>query len=187
MILFVTALKSEANPLIKLFNLIPLKNKDFNIYKNKDIILIICGIGNINAAIATTYAISRFDIKKAINVGICGSFDKEDKPGEVFDIKKLIDHQTQKVYHLKNPKRFANSKTLYSFERPQNIITLKNALADMESIGFFLSARKFIDLKNIYILKVVSDHIDEKILEGKEVSSFIEKHNDIYQKIMYES
>ncbi len=187
MTLFVTALKCEADPIVKLFDLTALKNHKFNIFKNEKSILVVCGIGNINASIATTYMVNRFDITKAVNLGICGSFDKNDKLGEIFDVKKVIEDSTQKVYHLKNSKKFAPSKTLYSFDKAQNSPKFKNALADMESIGFFLSARKFIDQKEIYILKVVSDHANGQILKKTQVSSFIEKYNDLYRKIVYES
>ena len=186
MTLFVSALNSEAKPLIELFKLSLVKDSNFKIFENNKLVLIISGIGSINAAIATTYAINKFDITNTVNIGICGSFDKSVNTGDIFDIKKVINYQTHKVYHLKNLKRVAPAKTLYSFENPQNSPILKNSLADMESIGFFLSAREFIDPKNIYILKVVSDYIDDKILTNKKVSSLIKKHNDLYIKILHE-
>ncbi len=188
MTLFIAALKCEANALIELFDLKKIENPHFRIYKNGKTVLIISGIGNINATIAVTYALVNFKITKAINIGICGSFDKNIKKGEIFEINKLIDYHANKVYHIPQKAGFTKVKTLYSFSSAQNQSTaLLNSLADMESIGFYLGAKKFLEIGNITILKVVSDHISDKILECEEVTKLIKKHNDLYTKIAHKT
>lgn len=50
-------------------------NMDFceGIIKNKEVVLVRCGIGKVNAAICTQILISVFDIKTVINIGVAGA------------------------------------------------------------------------------------------------------------------
>ncbi len=173
MIYIVTALKSEAKPIIDFFNLTKSDNKKFQIFSNADITLIISDIGKINSAIATTYLCASFD-DILINIGMCGSSDFE--IGELFQIKKIIDKSSEKVIHLKSPTIF-KTQTITTCDTAQNTPErFKNTLIDMESFGFYKSAKKFVKDENIYLIKVVSDKIKDTILTPQEVYDLIYPH-----------
>lgn len=169
----VTALKSEALPIIDFFNL--LKNDDlkFKIFVNDKITIIISGIGKINSAIATTY-LSPQPNDKIINIGICGGTNH--KIGEIFQIKKIIDKSSNKVVHIKNIANL-NATTITCCDLPQNDPKkFKNTLIDMESFGFYEASCKFVEKENIQLIKIVSDKISDTILTPKEVHNLIYPH-----------
>ncbi len=172
----ISALEAEITELIGHLKLKKIESKPFKTYSNQDITLIISGIGNINAAIATTYILSTFQISKndkIYNIGICGSKANHDDIGELYTIKKIVDQSTNKVIHITN-----NSNT-----KQENITTtpiaqnsshkIKTNLVDMESFGFYSSAKLFLPKENILIIKVVSDKISNTILDKEIVSSLI--------------
>lgn len=163
----VTALKSEAQPIIDFLNLTKKEDKNFPIFTNQDITLIISGMGKINSAIAVTYLAPE---EKILNIGICGSTSH--KLGELFQIKKIIDKSSQKVVHLNQ-----NGETITCVDTPQNNPNqFKNTLVDMESFGFYQASRKFVKKENILLYKIVSDKISNTILTPKEVHDLIYPH-----------
>lgn len=64
-----------------------IKNNQSFYYLNEKNILVISGIGKVNASLTTMNAISNFDIKDIINVGVCGSCDSNTS----FDQVILVD------------------------------------------------------------------------------------------------
>jgi len=165
----VTALKSEAKPIIEFLKLQKIDDKKFQIFSNEDTTLIISNIGKINSAIATTY-LNPTSEDNIINIGICGATDK--KVSTLHKIKKIIDKSSQKVIHLKD-----NGESLTCVDTPQNSPNdFKNQLIDMESFGFYLSAKKFVNKENIQIFKIVSDKISDTILTPQEVEKLIKPH-----------
>lgn len=174
----VTALYSEAKPLIDFFNLIKHDDPYFPIFQNNQIILIVSGIGKINAAIATTYLLAnrKTNPKLVLNLGICGSSYATHQIGELFEIKKIIDQSSSKVIHLTDKNLFQTA-TLACFDTPQNDPSkLQNRLIDMESFGFYQSSKKFLKSDAIHLIKVVSDKISDTILSPNEVYDLISVH-----------
>ncbi len=183
MIYIVTALKSEAKPIIDFFKLKKSRQDRFLIFENRDITLIVSGIGSINSAIATTYLNPKNREDIVINIGICGG--ATEKIGAIFQIKKIIDKESSKVIHLKSKEIFKNH-TITTCQKAQSRANeFKNSLVDMESFGFYLSAVKFVYSQNIYLIKVVSDNILDDIPIGKEVYNLIYQHLDSIQKRLF--
>ena len=163
----VTALKSEAQPIIDFLNLTKKEDKNFPIFTNQDITLTVSGMGKINSAIAVTYI---KPTNKIINIGICGS--SSHKIGNLYKIKKIIDKSSQKVIHLNK-----DGETLTCVDTPQNNPNeFKNTLVDMESFGFYQASSKFVEKENILLYKIVSDKISDTILTPKEVHDLITPH-----------
>jgi len=163
----VTALQSEANPIIEFLNLEKDDDKKFPIFSNQDTTLIISGIGKLQSAIALTYLNPS---KQIINIGICGS--SSHKIGTLHTIKKIIDKSSQKVVHISD-----RGETITCVDTPQNNPNeFKNTLVDMESFGFYIAAKKFTKSENIEIYKIVSDNISDTILTPKEVYELIYPH-----------
>lgn len=91
----VIAMEKEAFPLI---NLLGAYNKDsvwgnsiytFSNYPNT--IIAICGVGCIQAAMATTLLIEKYNVNRIINYGFAGYFDEDLKVGDIVNVSAVID------------------------------------------------------------------------------------------------
>ncbi len=173
----VTALFSEAKPFIKHYHLQKCDNSHFTIFQSDTTALIVSGMTPCNSAIATTYIINRYKhIENIVNLGICAATQTKDMIGSTFQANKLIDDTTHKVYHLKNEQTLLPLQTVTTFATPQDqSSSVKKGLADMEATGFYAAASKFIQRENIYICKVVSDHLNSDIPKPHEVSDLTGK------------
>jgi hypothetical protein len=148
--LIVSAFYKEVSFLIKHYNL-KKENSPFELFKNDELVIIISGINKINSTIATTYALTKYPVKFAINFGLAGSSTK--KIGELFLINKINRNLYPDIL-IKHP--FQES----SITCAENVVTSGEFdLVDMESEGFFKSATKFLPLENIFLIKVVSDNL----------------------------
>ena len=177
MVYIIVALLAEAKSIIKKYKLSKREDNFFLIFENNQICLIISGIGKINSSIATTYIISKIKESdlKIINLGMCTSKNINSPIGEFIYISKLIDKSTNNSYHLHHK----NGSSLTCVDQALNSSsTIKSEFADMESIGFYLSAKKFINIENIYIIKVVSDILDDRVLKNDFINSIFEKNID---------
>ena len=183
----VIALHAEANPIIEALNLKQTQKKPFSLYENKSIKLIISGIGNINASSATTYLLTKYHSSAKdiiINIGICSTYHEDERIGTLYEIDKIIHASTNKVYHLNKKNYLTQTALLTSFATPQSKKHPKYHLADMESIGFYLASKKFMKYENIYLFKIVSDHLNDEILKHQEVETMIEKHLPLFHKLL---
>lgn len=63
--------------------------------------VVICGIGKVNAAAGTQYAIDRFAPERIVNVGVAGGLDPSMKVGDVYSISKCFqcDFDLSEVNH----------------------------------------------------------------------------------------
>lgn len=153
MMLIHTALLCEARPLIEHYRL--KKVDGFYINKNLNTALIISGIGKKNTKNALLQAFGKFDIKFALNLGVCGCKDKSIKIGSLFCTNKKLDgFKFESIQSVKDPKQPINT-----------------TLCDMESEEFI----KVCDEKNIpnLVLKVVSDYQDIDRLDKNFVYNLI--------------
>jgi nucleoside phosphorylase len=166
----ITALKNEAQPIIDHYRLKKVDDAKFLIFQNQDITLIISGIGKINSSIATTYLLNQNTIKQndhITNIGLCGS--TKHNIGNAIYINKIIDKSSNKVFHLNR-----EGESITCYDTPQT--SSKKESVDMESYGFYQASKKFMDIKYIKIIKVVSDKIENKILTQQEVYNLILPH-----------
>ena len=156
------ALKHEAKPIIEHFRLQCIQTKPFKIYEKDDIILAICGIGRQNT-LHVKEVFKNYKIEKAINIGIAGCKDKTVKIGSIF----CTTHQIEDIEYT----------TLTTVDEPlDNCENLKTTLVDMEAESFISTCKEFLDIKDIYILKVVSDHLDTSIPKKEFVWKIIEQN-----------
>jgi hypothetical protein len=166
MIVIVVATFVESKAIIDIFSLEKFIVKDFEIYQNKEIFLIISGIGTIKSAIATTYIISlvkKENISNIYNIGIAGCKDTNIKKGSVFLINKIINKCENKSLYpdilLSHPLDECSISTFSNVVQKSQIIDINSTLVDMESSGFFIASLKFLDLHKISLIKIVSDHL----------------------------
>lgn len=185
MICIVTALSFEAQPLIEHYNLTNIENSYFRIYKSEDIMLIISGVGKLRSAVATTYVLSQIeniDRAAAINIGLCGAYNRDYAIGTPILINKIADMDTGYEYfpdilfshdmiegeletHAKAVSRGGNAKT----NEKQG-----KRFVDMEAAGFFEAASSFLPPHRISCIKIVSDYLEGERIHRKDVVKAIE-------------
>jgi len=170
MILIHTALKYEAKPLIEKFRLRCIQTKPFKIYIKDDIILAVCGMGAKNT-LHVKRIFENYKINKAFNIGIAGCKDTSVKIGSLFTCKKNI-------FHVDYASLTSVNKSLGSNEN------LKTMLVDMEAEMFLHVSKKHLHVDDIYILKIVSDHLDTTIPKKEFVWKIIEKNLKIISAII---
>ncbi|MFD3158287.1 hypothetical protein ACFIJ5_15795 [Haloimpatiens sp. FM7330] len=173
MIYIVNAFYGEAKPFIEYYRL--KRNgtyKNFQVFENEEMKLVVSGIGKINAAIATSYILSQAQLNCddiILNIGICGS--KKRKIGECVLINKIIDVDNKRnLYPDILLKHEFQEGTIETFS---NIVVDSNIgdTCDMEASGFFQAATKFVGPHQVHIIKIVSDNLSNKKLE----KGFIDK------------
>jgi adenosylhomocysteine nucleosidase len=64
----------------------------------KEVVVVTCGIGKVNAAICTQILIDRFRADKIINVGIAGGLNKDIYPGDIVVANNLVQHDVDVTF-----------------------------------------------------------------------------------------
>ena len=185
MTLFIIALQAEAKPLIDLYSLKSETDAPYPTYHDSEISVIISGIGMLNASAATAYALSRFSPATVINYGTCAAANDRHAIGTLWQIDKLVDTCSDRVYHLVKRVSLAPHASLHTLPRPTSTNKkTKITLADMEAAGFYTAACHFLKRDQIVILKVVSDYMEEKILSQEEHNALQQKHLPLLQRLI---
>jgi adenosylhomocysteine nucleosidase len=60
--------------------------------EGKEVVIVTCGIGKVNAAVCTQVLIDRFKVEKVINVGIAGGLKEDIYPGDIVVGENLAQH-----------------------------------------------------------------------------------------------
>ena len=175
MIVFVTAIFSEAKALIEYFELQKVEKKPFLIYQSDNIALIISGMGKINSAVATTYISQKYSINKIINIGICGANDTKKEIGSLYSIKSIIDASSSKKFVISDM-----GETLYTFDKiiKDKKLVKRGVLVDMEAFGFYSAASKFVDKKDIKIFKIISDYLETSHIDNDFIYALVKSQMD---------
>jgi len=170
LILIHVALKQEANPLIEYFKLQCIQTKPYKIYQKANIILVVCGMGKENT-LYVREIFEKYEIGKAINIGIAGCKDKNIEIGSLFCTNQKLN--------------FIKHESLTTVNEPlDDEKSLNTTLVDMEAQIFISICKEFLDIKDIYILKVVSDHLNTTIPKKEFVWKIIEKNLNNINKVV---
>lgn len=191
MVLIVCAMDSEANEIKKSISNLEIGNitKEKYYYKgqinNIDVILVIAGVGKVNAAVMTTFLLNKYkNIKTVLNVGLAGAYFPY-KIGDVVTIKDSSYHDVNvkpinPIYEIGQvpnmPHPFLSDDKLFhkmSFELKSKIDSLytgdqfitsdllkSKGVYDMEGAAIYHTAHIFD--KPVIAIKVISDIIDSK-------------------------
>lgn len=166
-LVMVMATTLEAKPFIDGLSLIRKSDKPFPVYKNKNYILIISGIGKTNAAIACAYACLTFPNCRIINLGAAGATGTKHLLGNSFHITEAVEfdrpHWKSKTPYVHKPdflEGFSHAKIATSDHpvidlKERKKISLLADLVDMESASVIQACKKF--NARCYIFKFVSD------------------------------
>lgn len=176
--LIISAMKDELNEIIiKLDNIIKLNDSLFEIYRYKNFLFAISGIGTFNANICLTYLLNKFpEISLIYNFGVVGSMSDKIKPLDVVFVKKSLWFLENKIANCK-PLKLDSTRITYEEILTSDFFLQKNTLKklienfyknhylfnqisnikiiDMEYSAFLFVALKY--KKDIYGIKVVSD------------------------------
>lgn len=166
-----TALLCEAQTFIEKLKLKKI-NSTPKIYANDSILMLIGGVGKDNTQNSLEYIFKNYSIKKAINIGVVGCNDKTIPIGDLFCTNQNIDH-------IKN-------LPLVTSDLPTLNTSLKNSiLFDMEGKYFYKVCENYLKKQDIYIFKVVSDHLDVKSLNKEFVKKLIfQNYSTLYTAIV---
>lgn len=166
MLYIVIALKAEAQAFVEKYKLKKSKLSTFTLYKNAQMMLIISGIGVVNARVATQTLINHFDISdddSYLNIGICGASSVYEI-GDIIEIGSLV--YEDKTYTFDENKKEINCTDEAMSEAIYEIV-------DMESYGFYDAVIHNPAIKNFSIIKVVSDHFKPQTLSKDGVKGLI--------------
>ena len=167
MTLIYTALLCEAQSLIEKYRLTQIDNNP-KIYQNKELLVVIGGVGGVNTTKTLETIYKRYTIEKGINIGIAGCGDREVKLGEVFCTN-------QKLENI----RYKELKTVHN---PQTTSGDTQSLYDMEGSYFLEVSQKYLKNEDIFVLKVVSDHLNDTILPKDKVKKLIQNSLKSWEK-----
>ena len=175
---FLVALKHEALPIIDYFELIINNKKNKNIFSNveKNIFLIITGIGIENAKKAVT-KLKKLNNNKDdiwVNIGIAGH--ETFKVGSIYEVKKVISSNNENTFFTNSFYNKVPTSTVCCVNKEEKKYNNKY-LYDMESYGFLEALDTLTIKENIFMFKIVSDNLQFKPKNYKNFAiSFIAKH-----------
>jgi len=180
-----TALQAEARPLIDHYRLKQdTESHALRVYRSRDVILVVGGVGKIKSAIATSVLLSAHSERCgifALNIGIAGAFDDGSGPsceiGDFFLVNKLVDQSSGRAFFPDLLAKVSCRETLLTtVERPldrREGITIDRGLVDMEGTGFFQAAATFVGPHQVAVLKIVSDFLEVGRFDKNWVSDLV--------------
>jgi len=186
-VLIVTALRAEANPLIKHFGLQPVKKSHLKLYNNSDVSLLICGLGKKKASASVSEFLNDFpDEYLLVNVGLAGGNPKIAELGEMYVVHKILDELAKRDWFpdilIKHDLKEFSVTTVE--EAVSGGAEAHESLVDMEASAIFESAVKSIPAHRMVFLKIVSDSMDESEFSGIDVPALFEAHLSEIERII---
>jgi adenosylhomocysteine nucleosidase len=179
----------EAKPFVSQMSLEPVSKKPFLIFKKQKLLLVICGIGKANAAMATTYCCTKYKPDTVFNIGAAGALIMSKKKGEMYQIKKIIEHDRLSfknnepfIHYPSIMKGFkcailsTSDKAAVSIDQRKKVAVYGGELVDMEGASIVQTCKKF--KTPCHMFKYVSD-----TLEDTENSNIIDNIRSYRQKL----
>ncbi len=171
-LLIITALQSEAEPIIKQYRLEKKHHSEKLFYFQRDeITCLTTGVGESNVRKRLGAFLERMDCSNTVlvNIGIAGGKKSVTEIGKMYLVNKIISETNKNVWLSNN---------LLKTEIPEIQLTTVaksvtnggekyEGLVDMEAVAIFETASKFISAQQLYFLKIVSDYM-EQVLDSPE-------------------
>lgn len=179
----ITALDAEARVFCDRFSLKRNFDLPYTLYTDAETILLVCGMGKMNALMATS-ALLGYRIPQEgdilLNVGICGA-PEEYAIGDALLIHQIID--TERRYYPDILYTHSLQETaLICVDTPQS--SASEFPVDMESAGIFLAASKFFKLHQMAFVKIVSDHFSPLSITKEGVIELFASHASTLEEIL---
>ena len=167
MLYIVCALKPEAQAFIDKYKLKKESLAKFKVFSSQSVKLIVSGLGVSNSREATQTLINHFDIVDEdiyLNIGICGA-NREYEIAQLINISSIV--YEKQTYLLKR----SSGKTITCIDTEAT--SNEHQIVDMESFGFYDAVIHSPAIKNIFILKVVSDHFEPHLVTKEKTKTLI--------------
>jgi len=162
-ILIHTALLSEAKPLIQHFSLRQFETRPFRVFRGGPFLLIVSGVGKANTLNALKFVDEQYHLssfRTALNVGTAGCNTPDIAIGLLFQTHG----ESQGIPEL----------SLTTFDEPvTDLVSDETCLVDMEAAYFLESLKPYIPEKRLFVLKVVSDHLNDTIQKSIDINRMI--------------
>ncbi len=130
----------------------------------KEVVIVTCGIGKVNAAVCTQILIDRFRVDKIINVGIAGGLNKDIYPGDIVVADNLVQHDMD-VRFFGDPLGQIPRLDTFDFKCDEDLIKLAKTAIDK------------IDNSNAYMGRIVSG---DQFIDSAEKQKFLGEHFNAY-------
>ena len=185
----ITALKSEAKPIIDYYGLEFSGLSNFPLYKNDNFTLLITGVCRKNVSNVLNFFFQKNKVTKnhIINIGMSGGKKGDCSIGQLFLINKVSDEKSKLSFNLRSQ---------HSFNLQNNEITtvLKpivdnnfngEGLVDMEAYEICKTVNNLDGLDQLFILKIVSDHMDMKHhISASQIQNLIKQKISVIDKFI---
>ncbi len=174
MTVFVIAMKSEADPILYAMS----EKTERNAHGRKvvlgkidgrDVGVVICGVGKVNAAAGTQYAIDCLNADKIINIGVAGGLNGGTEVGKIYCISEAVQYDFDLVQLNKTP-----IGTLNEYSEPY----LKLAVCPLYPEKRLATGDRFNDDKRDYNLLTDVLKADIRDMEGGAIAHVCE-HADV--------
>jgi adenosylhomocysteine nucleosidase len=150
LICLVAATLMEAEPFIKILDMKEIENRPFFIFKGKEIMLGISGIGKANAAMFTSYCCMKYQPGCIINAGATGAVDETRVVGSIFQIKKTIEPDRP---HLRsNTPWIQTPDTIEGFENAI-LATQDKPIHDVDAFKELAAVADLVDMEGAAVLQ----------------------------------
>ena len=175
-ILFLTALKAEAQSIISHYNLV--KNNTSHIYSNGNVFLFIIGVGNkkvLNRLKSFVLNYNQWESTTIINIGIAGGNQLDVKLGEIYRVSSIVDQHSGRIY-LPDIllKSIIDESDLTTVLKPiNNKPVTQRGLIDMEASTIFQFMSKYVPPHRLNFLKIVSDYMDTSVINNLKINRLI--------------
>ena len=160
----------EAKPFVQQMSLKQIPDSPFLVFQNREVLLLVSGIGKTNAAMATAYLCTAFNPVEIFNLGAAGAARFGYGLGEIFHIHEVVEpdrpdlktgkpcfHQPDLMEGFKTAKLATSDRAILDPINRQAIA--RNAdLLDMEGASVVQTCRKF--ESRCFLFKFVSDTPD---------------------------
>lgn len=156
------ATEFEMREAIKKFGLCKLREEPFKVFQGDSAMLVISGIGLVNAALAYSWAVHNYSFEDSANIGAAGDVSGSFSLGEVCKISQISCVEPFDNYVFKIADEgvsLASSASPVISERARARAANLAKLVDMEAYSFASAAKLY--SKNIEIIKFVSDFSPE--------------------------
>jgi adenosylhomocysteine nucleosidase len=191
-ILIITALMSEAMPLVEQWGLKPIRNipllERFQTFAADGRYIAVSGIGKLKSATATavlTTALAQEHGPLLVNIGLAGATHTHGERGDLFVINKVRDVTTNTRFYPDIIVRHSvRESALDTHDHPVTTPPTEPVLVDMEASGFMQAATSLVSPSSTLILKVISDGCNGERITPTGATSLIKDRLNAMQEII---
>ncbi len=157
----------EAEPFVRGLDLLLHEETPFPVYTGKDDVLVICGIGKSNAAMAVACLSCRFSLSRIINAGAAGCTHEKFSLGDIFQVSRAVEYDRPHIVSKKPREMIPDTLDglpcavlatqdvpVTLAEKRMELSTMAD-LVDMEGAAVLQAAKKF--GLPAYLFKIVTD------------------------------